>query len=299
MLLGFLSALRKGHEEAMEKARREEKEEQRAAARQQGVRQPQRGQLPAEVTLAGEKSVSSSGKSSSRNKREAAPRRDRASIPAKRPAVALRTISSLTAGASFSKKTSDVSFGVENDAASSSEPPYGRQRSDLSGVDFVAPVPASAVAVGAAPSAVVTDTSSSGYTDHAPHDSSVGETDSSSSSENNANGLGSGKRGRSSVEEDEGQSTDLASSTNVADGASGSSEEDYDEMRPRSSSGPVKKRLKQGSNGGGDVGEFTSKNVADHNSRMEAMQGISRLSGALGPPGPAPSKPPGKGPRWQ
>ena len=279
MLLGFLSALRKGHEEAMEKARKEEEAEASAAHPLAPVVLTGNSAVVKKQALSSDSSATQPLRCDSRlpppegnsDKKHSSSQAGIVvgsfnGIGCYSKRSTLRTTPNLTAQLSdlssgFSKASSDIN---RTDAPCIKvrhfKPSYGylKQCSDLSGADFDNDALSGNSRSGRA--VVVTDSSSSGYTDR-PFDSSVGDSESSSSSGNITNSRG-----------------DPANKNDNASGSVSSDDNDSDNKDVGGrTTGPVKKRMRLT-----PVGEFTSKNVADHNSRMEALEGISRLAGLRG-----------------
>ena len=314
-LFSFLSALRKGHEEALAKAKAEEEEEARRTKANAKSNE-------AEVDTPEDSSASSSASSTANTDRdsknaalEKATKKD-----AKRSTF--RTVSSLT-----DQPSSDASSASASKESGSSDelqrpnhgvnikqigPSYSlpKQCSDISaGAEGDAQGDGEEMAVGnnpyaTAPSlpppASVTDLSSGTKTDasssrgsSSQHDSSLADSDESASSENK-----SSQDNSSNDNSSHGDGSEVSS--NKMDSISSEDEDEKDSNGadkqvaagrkshpPSSGDEPKAKKQKKV-----QISEFTSKNVADHNTRMSALHAAKMTT--MSPAGVEGKNPPPK-----
>jgi len=295
-LFGFLSALRKGHEEAVAKAKAEEEEEAKRRAKAKA------GSDAAEVDTPKDSGASSSASSTNNTDKdsknaalEKATKKD-----AKRSTF--RTVSSLT-----DQPSSDASSASASKESGSSDelqspdhgvnikqigPPYSlpKQCSDISagageadaqgdGEEMVVGNNPYATASSLPPPAsVVTDLSSGVKTDtsssrgSSQNDSSLADSDESASSENK-----SSQDNSSNDNSSHGDGSEVSS--NKMDATS--SEDEYEKSCKGADKMVAARRKSHPSSADGEpkakkqkkvqISEFTSKNVADHNTRMSAL----------------------------
>ena len=289
-LFGFLSALRKGHEEALAKIKAEEEEEARQA---KAKAKAGSGEAEAAKDSGASSSASSTANTDKDSKNAALEKATKKNV--KRSTF--RTVSSLT-----DQPSSDASSASASKESGSSDepqqrsdhrvnikqigPPYSlpKQCSDISagageadGQEIAVGTNPYATAPTLAPPASVTDLSSGVKTDtsssrgSSQNDSSLGDSDESASSENKSSQDNSSNDNSSHGDGSEASSKDTTSSEDDEDEKDAKGTDKKVAVRrkshPSSADGePEAKKQKKV-----QISEFTSKNVADHNTRMNAL----------------------------